>query len=243
MPIGDAIKSALESRPEMRQLALQLQNSDIDVQYTKNQLLPNLTVGASYTQSGVGGVQTIRSGLGGSDIVGVIRGGLGDAFGQLFGYNYTGYSVGFNLAIPLTNRPAQADNARALTQKDSLLARRTQMAQQIALEVRNAQTAVIMNRAQIAAAEKALELANVELDAEQKKFQLGISQLRFVLQEQRNVTDAETTQLLALVSYSKSLVDYDRAVGRTLRKNNVEIDKLAAGGIYGCCTSAVRGAE
>jgi outer membrane protein TolC len=230
MPIGDAIKSALESRPEMRQLALQLQNSDVDVEFTRNQLLPNLTVGASYTQSGVGGVETIRSGLGGSDIVGVVRGGLGDAFGQLFGYNYTGYSFGFNLAIPLTNKPAQADNARAITQRDSLLARRTQMAQQIALEVRNAQTAVIMSRAQIAAADKALELATIELDAEQKKFQLGISQLRFVLDEQRFLTDAETTQLLALVSYSKALVDYDRAVGRTLRKNNVEIDKLAAGG-------------
>jgi outer membrane protein len=235
MPIGDAIKYALESRPELRQLALQLQNSDIDVQFTKNQLLPNLTVGASYTQSGVGG--TLRSGLGD------LTTGLGDAFGQLFGYNYTGYSFGFNLSIPLTNKAAQADNARALMQKDSLQARRTQMAQQIALDVRNAQTVVIMSKAQIAAAEKALELANVELEAEQKKFQLGTSQLRFVLEEQRTVTDAETGHIQALVNYSKALVDYDRALGRTLRKNNVEIDKLAAGGNYGCCTSTVRRAE
>ena len=229
LPIADGIKYALESRPELRQLALQLQNSDIDVQFTKNQLLPNLTVGASYTQSGLGGVETIRSGLGNSDIIGVIRGGLGDAFGQLFGYNYTGYAFGFNLSIPLTNKAALADNARAVTQKDSLQAKRTQMAQQIALEVRNTQSVVTMSKAQIAAAEKALELANVELEAEQKKFQLGTSQLRFVLQEQRNVTEAETTHIQALVSYSKALVDYDRALGRTLRKNSVEIDKLAAG--------------
>ena len=239
LPIADGIKYALESRPELRQLALQLQNSDIDVQFTKNQLLPNLTVGASYTQSGVGG--TLRSGLG--DTASVLRTGLGDAFGQLFGYSYTGYSFGFNLSIPLTNKAAQADNARALTQKDSLQARRTQMAQQIALDVRNAQTVVIMSKAQIAAAEKALELANVELEAEQKKFQLGTSQLRFVLEEQRTVTDAETGHIQALVNYSKALVDYDRALGRTLRKNSVEIDKLAAGGNYGCCTSTVRRAE
>jgi hypothetical protein len=64
-----------------------------------------------------------------------------------------------------------------------------------------------------------------------------------VLQEQRNVTDAETMHIQALVNYSKALVDYDRAIGRTLRKNSVEIDKLAAGGNYGCCTSTVRRAE
>jgi outer membrane protein TolC len=191
--------------------------------------------------------------LGGTDIVGVVRGGLADAFGQLFGYNYTGYAVGFNLSIPLSNRSAQADNARAVTQRDSLEAKRTQLAQQIALDVRNAQTAVEMNRARITAAERALELANLQSEAEQKKFQLGISQLRFVLEEQRNVTDAETTHIQALVNYAKSLVDYDRAVGRTLRKNNIEIDKLAAGtdaqrpiqigGSDGCCTSTIRRAQ
>ena len=67
----------------------------------------------------------------------------------------------------------------------------------------------------------------LRLQAEQKKFQLGISQLRFVLDEQRNLADAETTEVAALVSYSQSLVAYDRAVGRTLRKNNIQIDKIA----------------
>jgi len=65
----------------------------------------------------------------------------------------------------------------------------------------------------------------MQLEAEQKKFQLGTSQLRFVLQEQQNVTAAQTSQVQALVNYAKSLVDYDRAVGRTLRKNNIEIEK------------------
>ena len=64
MRLEEAIQYALESRPEMRQLKLQLQNSDVEMEYNKNQLLPSLNVNAGYTQSGVGGVQTIRSGLG-----------------------------------------------------------------------------------------------------------------------------------------------------------------------------------
>src|SRR5204863_6010846 len=114
--------------------------------------------------------------------------------------------------------------AKTLTDKQALSARRNKIVQQIVLDVRNAHSQVDMNRARITAAQKALELANMQLEAEQKKFQLGTSQLRFVLQEQQNVTAAQTSQVQALVNYAKSLVDYDKAVGRTLRKNNVEIE-------------------
>jgi outer membrane protein TolC len=225
MSLEDAIKYALESRPELRAIDMQLQNSDIQLQYNKNQLLPDLRVGASFAQNGVGGVQRVRSQLGGTEVVSVIRGGLSDAFGQLFGYNYTGYTAGFSLQIPLSNKSVQAEYSKALTEKQSLLARRNRFAQQIALEVRNANSQVEMNRARIVAAERSLELANMQLEAEQKKFQLGTSQLRFVLQEQQSVTAAQTSHVQALVNYSKSLVEYDRAVGRTLRKNNIEIEK------------------
>src|SRR5439155_730474 len=152
-------------------------------------------------------------------------GGLRDALGQLFGYNYSGYSVGFSLSIPLSNKAGRAEYSKVLTEKQAIESKRTRLAQQIALEVRNAHSQVEMNRARIEAAGKALDLANMQLEAEQKKFQLGVSQLRFVLQEQRNVTQTQTTQMQALVNYAKSLVEYDRAVGRTLRKNNIEIDK------------------
>jgi len=225
MSLEEAIKYALESRPEIRAIDMQLQNSDLELKYNKNQLLPSLNVSAGYVQNGIGGVQTVRSELGGEQVVSVIHGGLADAFGQLFGYNYTGYSVGFNLSIPLSNKSVKADYSKVLTDKQTLLAKRNRLIQQIALEVRNANSQVEMNRARIKAAARALELANMQLEAEQKKFQLGTSQLRFVLQEQQNVTAAQTSQVQSLINYAKALVDYDRAVGRTLRKNNVEIDK------------------
>jgi outer membrane protein TolC len=231
MPLEQAIQFALESRPELRAMDMQLQNSNIALDYNKNQLLPSLNVFASFTQSGVGGVQRLRSQLG-EETAAVIRGGMLDAFSQLFGYNYTGYSVGFNLSIPLSNKATQADYSRTLTDKEALIARRNRMVQQIALEVRNANSQVEMNRARITAAERALELATMQLEAEQKKFQLGTSQLRFVLQEQQSVTAAQTSQVQALVNYARSLVDYDKAVGRTLRKNNIELaDHLQVSGV------------
>lgn len=224
LPLEDAIKYALESRPELRRLDLQLHNSDIELQYTKNQLRPDFSVFTSYTQRGIGGVQTNRSRSTG-EILGVVPGGLGDAFGQLFGYNFTGYSAGFSLSIPLSNKSGQADYSRNLTGKQAVMAGRNQLVQQIALDVRNATSMVEMNRARITAAERALQLATMQLEAEQKKFQLGTSQLRFVLQEQQSVTAAQTAQIQSLVNYAKALVEYDRTIGRTLRQNNIEIDK------------------
>jgi len=82
-----------------------------------------------------------------------------------------------------------------------------------------------MNRARIETAKTTRELAAQKLDAEQTKFNLGTSTLRFVLEEQRNVAQAETNEVQSIVNFTKSLVDLDKAMGMTLRRNNIEIDK------------------
>jgi outer membrane protein len=231
MPVEQAIKVALENRPEIKQLQLDLENKKIDLDYTKNQLLPTVDFLASYTQNGVGGKETVRNGFGPTaPIIAQYNGGLTDAFGQLFGYGYTGYALGFSVQIPLRNRAAQGDNARAMTDERMAEQKISSQAQQIALEVRNALTAVEMNKAKIEATSKARELAERRLEAEQKKFDLGASTIRFVLQEQTNVAQAQTDELQALVNYTKSIVDLDHSMGMTLKKNNIEIEKTLAPG-------------
>jgi outer membrane protein len=240
LPVDEAIKVALENRPEMKQYQLDLENKNIDVQYTKNQLLPTIDLIGSYTQTGVAGTPICSPSLApdvkctpssgsffgsGNPLNPELIGGLGTAFGQLFGYNYGGYSAGISIQIPLRNRAAQADNARAATEKRIAENRLTAQAQQIALEVRNALTQIEMNKAKIDAAQIARELAERRLEAEQKKFDLGASTIRFVLEEQRNVAQAQTDELQSLVNYTKSLVDFDRSVGMTLKKNNIELEK------------------
>jgi outer membrane protein len=231
--VGEAIKIALENRPEMRQMQLDLENKNIDYEFTKNQLLPNIDLIASYTQSGRAGRPANQDnplfnarGQVNPDTIG----SFGSAWGQAFSYNYGGYSVGVSIEIPLRNRAAQGDNARAATEKRIAENRINAQAQQIALEVRNALTQVDMNKARIEAALKARELAERRLEAEQKKFDLGASTIRFVLEEQRNVAQAQTDELQSLVNYTKSLVDVDRATGMTLKKNNIEIEKTLSQG-------------
>src|SRR5688572_9066170 len=118
LPVADAIRVALENRPELRQAFLQLQNSEIEIQYAKNQLLPVLDVNANFTHTGVGGTETIRTGFGPTaPILDVVRGGATDAFGDLFKMNSRGYAFGFTLQIPLGNRARQAEYARVSVAK------------------------------------------------------------------------------------------------------------------------------
>jgi outer membrane protein len=227
--VEEAIRIALENRPEMKQMQLDVENKNLDYEFTKNQLLPTVDLIGSYTQTGTAGTEQTPTGSFFSNpnfkLNPDLIGGLGTAFGQLFSYNYGGYSVGFSVQIPLRNRAAQGDNARAATEKRIAENKINAQASQIALEVRNAMTQVEMNKAKIEAATKARELAERRLDAEQKKFDLGASTIRFVLEEQRNVAQAQTDELQSLVNYTKSLVDVDRSTGMTLKKNNIEIEK------------------
>lgn len=244
LPVEEEIRIALENRPEIKQLQLDLQSKKLDVDYAKNQLLPTVDFIAQYTQNGVAGtkVNNPNSFFGNIPVCGPavpatvsclnpdLIGGLGTGLGQLFSYNYSGYSAGINIQIPLSNRAAKGEHARATTDMHTSEQRLNSQAQQIALDVRNALTQVEMSKAQIEASTKARELAERRLEAEQKKFDLGASTIRFVLEEQRNVAQAQTDELQSLVSYTKALVELDRATGMTLKKNNVEIEKTLNSG-------------
>jgi outer membrane protein TolC len=221
----DAIRFALDNRPEMRELDLQMKNNDIDIQYTKNQLMPSLDVTAAYTQNGLGGPLTQYDSFGSNaNVIAVIPGGLSDTLSQIARNQFRGYRFQATLQIPLSNRAAQSDHARALVDKRTVENRKAATAQSIALEVRNAVTQVEMSAVRIDAAQKIRVLAERKLDYEQKKFDLGVSPIRFVIEEQRNVTQAQTDEIAALVSYAKAMVDYNHAIGTILKKNNIVLD-------------------
>ncbi len=222
--LEDAVRVALENRPEMRSAALDLKNKEIDEKYTSNQKMPLLDLTTSYNQNGTGGTYTPRSGIGGAAGV-PVPGGIGDAFHQLFTYNYSGYSVGFVFNMPLSNKAAAADHDRSVTERQLSEARMRATAQSIMLEVRNALTSVQQSHARIETAQTALELAKLRMDAEQTKSNLGTSTVRFVLEEQRNVAQAETTELQSRINFTKSLIDLDKSMGMTLRNNSIEVDK------------------
>jgi hypothetical protein len=81
----------------------------------------------------------------------------------------------------------------------------------------------------VAAAQQARELAAQTLDAEQKKYNLGASTYLAVLQDERDLAQAESTLVSAMTNYAKSRVQLDRDTAQTLERNNIKLDEAVTG--------------
>ena len=232
--LEDALNLAAKNRPEIEQVNLNMRNQEYTIQRDRNALLPNLSVFATYFPSGLSGHFL----CGGNPLyepscpaggIGYIPGGAGDSLSQVFRNVYPNYSLGVNLSIPIRNRQAQADAARALIEQRQLrvdLQRKTNLAQQ---DVRNAVIAVTQAKAQIDAAVAATELSKETWDGEQKKFQLGESTPFLVIQAERDFAAQEATEAQARDAYAKALTQYATATGTILEKFNVEISEARTG--------------
>ncbi len=229
--LEQAVQIALENRPDLRSAQENLRIMETEERYKANQVLPILDVTATFNQNGVGGTQLAplhhrRPGHGHHS-----REALFDSFSNLFGYNYNGYSVGFSLIVPLSNRANIADHNFAVVNKNLAEAQINATIQTILLDVRNSLTQAQLNRRRIDTAQTALDLAEKTLQAEKDKFDLGTSTLRFVLEDQDAVAIAQDTELQTRINFSNAMVDLDRALGTILSSNHIEIDKaLTQGG-------------
>jgi hypothetical protein len=188
-----------------------------------------LDLTARFVQSGLGGTQTIRDGFGpNAPVIAVIPGGVADAFANLLKLQNKGFSAGVSMQIPLKQSVA-AGRIRPghHGEKDG---RREHQGNRSADRPRGAkcdhsrrnEQGSHRNRTGVAG------FAGAAICGEQRRFELGASTVRFVLEEQDNLQRLQTNEIAALVNYRKALVDYDHALGVTLKKNNVNIEKAIA---------------
>ena len=162
----------------------------------------------------------------------VQRSGLGTALNSMIQADFPTYSAGLNLILPIRNRSAQADSARAQIDKRQQVVQYRQLQNTIFVNVRNAQIALQQDRSQVSAAEKARILAQQTLDAEQKKYQLGSSTSYQVVLRSRDLTTAQGNELRAKINLIEASVNFDQAVGRTLDVNHIIVADARRGKIY-----------
>jgi outer membrane protein len=235
--VEDLIQQALQNRPDYIQQKIGLKNSQINLEGSRNGLLPTVDLVGFYGATSQAGVQNPSvTCLAGQDPAttgclppGSIPGGFGDAFANLFNSSGPNKGVALNVQIPLGNRAAQATAARSqLEYRQSQLSLKA-FENQIAIGVRNDAFTVEQNRARVVAARQARELAAQTLDAEQKKYNLGASTYLAVLSDERDLAQAESNLVAAMTNYAKSRVLLDKDTAQTLERNNIKLDEAVTG--------------
>lgn len=210
--IDGAIRKALAERTDVLSARKNLDSSDISLRYFKNQSLPAMDLNASYGAQGVGGTAIVRTGpLGNQTISQVIPGGYSDALSLLKARDYPTWNLNVTMSYPIGGNQAEAQHARARIQRTQAETRLRALEVQIAAEVANAALTVQSNLKRVEAATAARELAMKRLEAEQSRFEVGMTTNFFVVQAQRDLRDAQNTELRALADYRKSLVNFERA--------------------------------
>jgi outer membrane protein TolC len=209
LDVAGAVRRALQNRTDLQQSQKQLAANDVALRSLSDQRLPALDLTGSYGMAGVGGPQFVRQGLGGV-ITQTIPSGYSDALRILAGQSAPTWNFSVNLSYPIGSSPADANVARARIQQQQTIAQSRQMELQIATEVTNAALQVDSNRERLQASIAARELAERRLDAEQSRFDVGLSTNFFVVQAQRDLRDAQNAELRVLLDYRRAQVEFDR---------------------------------
>jgi outer membrane protein len=217
--LENALSNAETNRPELRQSEGNLQNQDVSVSFTKNNLLPGLSTFGLYAGSGLQGNNLL------------VAEGAGASLDQAFTGTFPEYATGVTLNLPLRNRSAQADNLRAQLEQDQLQVGLQRSRNQVSLEVRQAIIGLVQGKAQVEAAHQAVRLARETFEAEEKKLAAGVSTSYNVILRQRDLVTAQLAEVQAVDTYSKALVEMDRSMGTTLDRNGIQFNDALAGSV------------
>ena len=222
--VDAAVRRALSERTDLAIAHKNLEVNGVTLKYLSNQLLPQADVVANYGFLGLGGTTLIKRGAGvNQEVIGTIPGGYADALSTLFHSTYPRWNVTMNFNYPIGQTSAKATVARARVQLNHDQAQLKQVELQVATEVTNAAVTVQNNIERVQAAQATRELAQRQLDAENSKFEVGISTNYLVVQSQRDLANAQNNELQAILAYRKSLVEVERLQQTTLQNLNITL--------------------
>lgn len=202
--LQEAIDTAMEQRPEIAQAKKNVESGELNKQFARNQLLPNLSFQGTMGLSGLG-----RD--------------YGDSFTRNFSGDFYNYGAGLVLSYPLGNRSAINTYSKRKLEAENAAVTLANLRQQIIVGVREAVRRVQTDFKRIETTRSARIMAEKQLQAEQERLKVGLSTTRFVLEFQRDLATAQGNELRAIVDYNKSLSNLARHKATTLDRYHLEL--------------------
>ncbi|MGI9067028.1 MAG: TolC family protein [Pyrinomonadaceae bacterium] len=249
--LPEALKAAMDNRPELQQSNVAREINQIDQRYFKDQTKPAIDLVGSYGMIGLAGSinsagnnpftssnTQVRERL---DLLSRLQGleplpsqpvrtispnligGYNQSIQNLLGNNFNNFRVGVQISLPLRNRTAEAQLGRSLVEGQRITTQREQLEQSIQVDVRNALQAVRSAEARLRSAGIARHASEQQYQSEQRKLEAGQSTVFLVLERQTALTTARGNELRAQTDLNKAIAELQRATGNALTTNNIVV--------------------
>jgi len=229
--LDGAVKTALSQRTDLDASRKSLENTDVNIRYFQNQSLPDLNASLNYGAQAIGGTAFVRGEGFPGPIIGSVEKSYANTLGDVFKGDFPSWTFTMSLTYPIGKSNFEAQLARARLQDTQAKKQLDSLELQVTAQVREYARQVQTNAKSVDATRASRTLAERRLEAEEKKFQAGMSSSFFVLQAQRDLNVARNNELSALVAYAKSVVNYQ----------TVQQVPLSGGGAVGATATGTTG--
>lgn len=210
-----AVARALQDRTDLQQARNAVDQNAVALRFSRNQILPDVSLVLNYGTFGVGGTELTPVDLSSASNVLpssrsiVSERGYGSVLGDVLASVYPQWTIGVQIGYQLSTSAARANLARAQLEADQTQLRVKDLEMQATLQVREAAQQVETSQKRVVAARASTALQREKLEAEQRKVAAGTSVPFFVIQAERDLAQAQTLETRALLDYEKARVDFD----------------------------------
>jgi outer membrane protein TolC len=209
--LEEALKTALIHRPDLLAKKMELENRNIEAKYNENQTLPTLDLVGSLGLNGLSGDSSTKNGS------------YDSALSEAFSTDFRLWQFGINLSYPLGNRAAKSKLAIKRLEVAQLLLNIKDLEKTIVVEVREAHRQIKTDIKRVQATRVARKLAEEKLNAEEKKFKVGLSTSFNVLEFQEDLAEEQSNEIKAVIDYNKSLNRLNQVMARTLEAHDIKL--------------------
>jgi outer membrane protein len=207
--LDTAVRNALAVRTDLVTTRKQIEANDISIRFFRNQSLPDVNAVVNYSAIGLAGTQ-FEFGEGFPPPVrNQTQRSFGTALGDAFKSDFPTWSVQLQVNYPIGASTAETNLARTRLQNSQTRKQLQSEELQVTTQIRDLARNVQTNGKRIEATRASRALAEKRLEAEEKKFQAGMSSSFLVIQAQRDLSQSRNNELLATIDYLKSVVDYE----------------------------------
>jgi outer membrane protein TolC len=207
--VESVIDRALKQRLDLVRARAELENVRTNVRFYKNQTLPDVRFQVNFQSAGLGGTRLIRTGGFPGTVVGTEPVSFGYVMDQLFQAAYPTWIVGVNVTYPLGRSADEASLARSRIEEAQARARLQSSELKAVRQLRQSAWQVDMNARRINTSRAGRALAEQRLEAEQKRFEVGMSTTFLVVQAQRDLAQARNNELQAALEYVKAVIEFE----------------------------------